>query len=48
MEQKFFLQEDFKIKESLYQLKNILDNLEALLGLNCKKLAKFQKKILKI
>ena len=48
MEQNNFLQEYFKIIKYLYQIKNTLNILLALLGLNCGNLMKFQKKVSKI
>ena len=47
MEQNTFRQEYFKIIQYLYQLKNTLNNLVALLGLNHENLMEYQKKILK-
>ena len=48
MEQNNFLQEYFKIIKYLYQIKNTLNILLALLGLNRGNLMKFQKKVSKI
>ena len=48
MEQNIFLQEYFKIIYYLYQLKNTLNILVALLGLKRENLMECQKKILKI
>ena len=48
MEQKNFLQECFEIIYYLYQLKNTLNVLVALPGLNSGNVMEFQKKILKL
>ena len=45
MEQNIFLQQYFKIIWYLYQLKNTLNTLVALLGLNRGNLIKYQQKV---